>query len=173
MNASRFPLLAARTHPETKSRFEALAISQGKTVSRLLNEVVASAVDARPAHEAGVEAGGSERISVRLRPGDRALLNARATERCMKPGSYTAMLLHGHLRRYAPLPIDELNHMKVAVGHLGALARTLQYLTRDVSPSGVVPAELLQEIALLRQSVSAVRETVAALVRTNLESWES
>ena len=149
-------------------------MSQGKTVSRLLNEVIESVVDHNPVVGAAAEGGMSERISVRLRPGDRSLLNARATQRGMKPGSYVATLLRGHLRSYAPLPTDELNHLKVAVGQLGAVGRAIHSLSsHPAHATSTTDAQLAKELRALRQQVTEVRASVAALVRTNLESWES
>lgn len=169
-SSSRYPLLAARTPPGLKLRFESLAFSQGKSASRLLNEIVESVVERSPTDVAAPEEGASERISVRLRPGDRELLNARAAGRSMKAGSYVSMLVRAHVRGNAPLPTGELEALKVAVGQLGYLARTLQGLASG-RPS--VEGALGPVVRQLQDEVRDARVTVAALVRKNLESWES
>ena len=134
MPSPRQPSIATRSTPETKARFEALAASRGQTVAAFLELVIEAVLERNPVvastGTAADEEGVSGRMSIRLRSGDRELLNARAAQRGMKPASYVAMLVHAHVRRRAPLPLGELNQLKVAVGELSAVGRNLNQLVR-------------------------------------------
>ncbi len=90
----------------------------------------------------------------------------------MKAASYGAMLVRAHVRGRAPLPIGELNALKVAVGELSAIGRNLNQIARAANSresSGVLRDTLRQ----VQGQVAEVRESVAALVRENLMSWEA
>jgi hypothetical protein len=172
----RQPSIATRTTPETKARFEALAANRGKTVAVLLGEVIAAVLERNPVVVAAASEegeGGSSRMSVRLREGDRELLNVRAGGRGMKAASYLAMLIHAHVRGRAPLPAVELNQLKAAVGELSAIGRNLNQLARAANVGQVGDAAVSQALDAVRRQVAEVREHVAGLVRVNLESWEA
>src|SRR5438552_9922243 len=87
------------------------------------NSVVDSAADSDEDSPA------SERVSLRLRQGDRRRINARAAARNMKPASYLVALIRAHVRHEAPLPAAELNALKLAVAQLSAAARHLHQLS--------------------------------------------
>ncbi len=172
--APRSVVMTLRTSPETKAAFEALAASRGKSVSGLLDEIMNTLVVQNPvaaAKEAG-DNSPSERITLRLRPGDRELLNARAAQRGMKAASYGAMLVRAHVRGRAPLPIGELNALKVAVGELSAIGRNLNQFARAAN-SRESSGSLRDTLRQVQEQVAEVRESVAALVRENLMSWEA
>jgi hypothetical protein len=176
----RQPSIATRSTPETKARFEALAASRGKTVAALLGDVIDAVLERNPvAAAAGASAateegeGASGRMSVRLRDGDRELLNVRAGARGMKAASYLAMLIHAHVRGRAPLPVAELNQLKASVGELSAIGRNLNQLARAANVGQVGDAAVSQALDAVRRQVAEVREHVAGLVRVNLESWEA
>lgn len=167
--------------PEKKQQFAALADSKDMTESELLALLVDHVLGTNPAPgparelsgDDGEEGGASERVTLRLRPGDRRQIEARAAQRDMKPGSYLVALVHAHVRRQAPLPVAELNQLKVAVGELSAVGRNLNQLARAAN-AGEVPVDGLSTTlqAALRQ-VDDVRRQVADLVRANIMSWES
>lgn len=178
MPSPRQPSIATRSTPETKARFEALAASRGQSVAAFLEHVieavlernpVAASADSTTANEEGV----SGRMSIRLRSGDRELLNARAAQRGMKPASYVAMLVHAHVHRRAPLPLGELNQLKAAVGELSAVGRNLNQLVRAAHVGEMGEAALGKTLDAVSAQVSEVREQLAGLVRVNLESWEA
>lgn len=172
--APRSVVITLRTSPETKAAFEALASSRGKSVSGLLDEIMNTLVVQNPVAVAQDTEDNvpSERISLRLRPGYRALLNARAAQRNMKAGTYGAMLMLAHLRGRGPLPIDELNVLKVAVGELSAIGRNLNQIARAAN-SRESSGALRDTLRQVQGQVAEVRESVAALVRENLMSWEA
>lgn len=162
-----------------KAKFAALAASRGMSETALLAVLVDHVLETNPESAspapADDEGPSTERLTLRLRPGDRPLLEARAAARGMKPSSYVVALTRAHVRSHAPLPSAELNALKVAVGELSAVGRTLNQLARAANP-GAGPggveglAETLDE-AMGR--VDEVRREVAALVRVNLVSWEA
>jgi hypothetical protein len=66
-----------------------------------------------------------DRITIRLRPGDRLAIRQRAVERRMKDSAYIAALVRGHLAANPPLASDELAAFKAAVSVLAAFGRVL------------------------------------------------
>lgn len=171
----RHPLLATRCPPETKAAFDALAASRQQSASALLLAMIENVVgkNAAPAPPAEEDEGITGRMSVRLRAGDRGLLNARAAQRGMKAAGYLAMLAHAHARGQAPLPLQELNQLKSAVGELSAVGRNLNQLARAANAGQAGDAALANLLDDVQSNVAELREQVAALVRVNLESWEA
>jgi hypothetical protein len=154
-------VIATRASAETKQRFTALAASRGMTESRLLTLLIEAVLERNTGAAcetcSATTAKTSERVSLRLKSGDRALLAVRAAGRGMRTASYLAMLVRTHVRRDTPLPMAEIDLLKVAVAQLSAFSRRLDGSTTDE----------------LRALVEAVRREVAEIVRSNLMSWES
>jgi len=174
--ASRQPLIAARTSSERKAQFAALAASRGLSESALLTAVVDAVLGRNPVTnssdaDSADRSPSSDRITLRLRPGDRALLDARAAQRGMKPATYLVALVRAHVRCSAPLPAAELNALKLAVAELSSLARHLHRMTGfdDPPDSNVALGQHLCEVTA---RVEDARRLVADVVRTNLMSWE-
>ncbi len=173
------PTIGLRVSAEKKAQFAALAAAQGLSESALLGQLIdhvldvpAGPVDSGLPTDSGTS---TERISLRLRPGDRGLLTARAAARGMKPSTYLVALVHAHVRSEAPLPMQEVNWLKACVGELSALVRVMQSLRRAdgvtlVEGSSMALHDLMQQ-ALTR--TDQVRYAMADLVRMNLKSWES
>jgi|SRR5208282_3095799 len=136
------PCIQCRIDPQLKLRLQALAIERGSTESALLKRLVIGAVGMVPAIDARVLAvepiGPRARIYVRLRPGDYALLRARAAGRGLASATYVSMLVRTHLRNVPPLPDRELAELRHAVGALGAVGRNLSQIARVAHQTGRV-----------------------------------
>lgn len=110
--------------------------------------------------------GRSDRVTVRLRPGDGWLLRERAARRAMAPSTYLATLVQAHLRFAPPLPEDEIRLLKAVLRELSVLGRELRLSERGSEASSSELA-VCRAIAVLEE----LRATVVALVRRNAESW--
>jgi hypothetical protein len=169
IGSARQPLIATRASVETKQRFAALAASRGLTESALLMLLIDTVLGSNAAGEQVESAArpcAGDRMSLRLRPGDRSRLEARAAARGLKPSSYVAMLVRAHVRRQALLPLPaELHALKAAVVQLTALGRGLGGSAGD----GVTHESMSQTAA----AVAALRREFAEFVRRNLQSWET
>ena len=170
--------MSVRTSPRTKSRFAALAAQQNLTESSLLALIVEQVLGANltigvadPAPDRPPNDAASDRLTVRLRSGDRALVDALAAARRMKTSTYLAMLVRTHVRSAPVMPPAELDELRCLAGHLSAIGRELRLIefsgsARD-SPQAV--QQLLSEVG---QTVERVRSAVADVVRSNLMGWE-
>jgi len=94
--------------------------------------------------------------------------------RGMKRSTYLVALIHAHARGRAPLPLAELNHLKLAVSELSAVRRHLGKLARDMS-AGEAGADgrLAETVDDAMHRMDDVRRSVAELVRVNPVSWEA
>ncbi len=160
-----------RVSSETKTRFAALAAQQGLTESALLGLLVDKvlAVNATPGASLPTDRKADQgcagdRLTLRLRPGDRALADAKASARRMKTSSYLAMLIRAHVRSPAVMPPAELEELRCMAGLLAALGRQLR------TGSSAVSRDLLIDVG---NTVESVRENVSGLVRMNLIGWEA
>ena len=180
-SALRTAVLGTRTSSETKARFAALAAQQGLTESALLALLVDKVVAANTtsdvvesAHRTPEMECASDRLTLRLRPGDRTLADARAAARRMKTSSYLAMLVRTHVRGTPVMPPAELDELKGLVGHLAALGRQLRSMGDAASASGGMANATADPLLLeVGTTVESVRQAVAGVVRTNLMSWET
>jgi hypothetical protein len=174
--SSQLPLISVRVPVDTKRRFAGLALKHSKTESRLLLELIEAVLqhNGEAVSDEVTREGCSERLSLRLRPGDRALLEARAAARRMKVASYAVALIRAHVRRQAPLPMVELNELKLVVARLAALERTLRAISigTDAVGGGTAQNELVQLLRDARRHAEDVRHDVASVVRTHLLAWE-
>lgn len=177
-------VIATRVPPETKTRFAALAARHHLTASTLLAKMVDEVLNTNGEISPGSGAqrfpresesgiGEGDRITLRLRKGDRALVAQRAHSRGMKTGSYLALLIHNHARDAAVLPPNELDQIKVSVAQLAALGRQLRaFGMPNTLPEPMTP-DLGEAIASVRREIELAREATAAIVRRNLISWET
>jgi hypothetical protein len=177
-------VIATRVPPETGARFTALAarhhLSASTLLAKMIDEVLKTNGDIslgsgvqRFPHETKSDVGAADRITLRLRQGDRALAAQRARVRGMKTGSYLTLLIHNHVRAAAVLPPNELDQIKVTGARLAALGRQLRMFGMpNTLPEPVAP-DLGEAIASVRREVEAAREATAAIVRRNLISWET
>jgi hypothetical protein len=177
VSTSRQPVIAARTSPERKAQFAALASRHGMSESALLTRLIDAVLNQ---NSVAVSEGGDDapddadtkRITLRLRPGDHPLVEARASARHMKPATYLVMLVHAHVRSRAPMPAEELNALKLSVSQLSMVGRCLQQVVCANGAQADVEhlALLLHQTA---EALGALRGSVAELVQTNLRSWEA
>ncbi|CAN7659463.1 hypothetical protein [Variovorax paradoxus] len=177
-------VIATRVPPETRARFAALAARHHLSASSLLAKMVDEVLKTngqislgsgaqRFPHESESGIGVPDRITLRLRAGDRALAAGRARARGMKTASYLALLIHNHVRDAAVLPANELDHIKATAARLAALGRQLRMFGMPNTLSEPVASDLGEAIAQVRREVEVAREATAALVRRNLISWET
>jgi hypothetical protein len=166
-------VIATRVPPDTRAHFAALAarhqLSESGLLAKMVNEVLRSnSAGSRDSNAEGVAA---DRITLRLRQGDRALAARRAHARGMKTASYLALLIHNHVRDAAVLSPNELDQIKVAGARLAALGRQLRMFGMPNTLPAPVAPDLSAAIASVRREVEAAREATAAIVRRNLISW--
>ncbi|MDQ0072510.1 hypothetical protein J2W34_004315 [Variovorax boronicumulans] len=177
-------VIGARVSSDTKARFAALAVRHHLSASTLLAKMVdevlktngetslASGVQ-RSLRATGSGIGVEDRITLRLREGDRALAAERARSRGMRTCSYLALLIHNHVRDAAALPPNELDQIKVTNAQLAALGRQLRTFGMPNTQPGPATPDLGEAIATVRREVEDAREATAAVVRRNLISWET
>jgi hypothetical protein len=168
-------VIATRMSPDTRAHFAALAarhqLSESGLLAKMVNEVLRSnSAGARDSNADGVAA---DRITLRLRQGDRALAAERAHSRGMKTASYLALLIHNHVHDAAVLPPNDLDQIKVTGARLAALGRQLRMFGMPNTLPEPVASDLGEAIASVRREVEAAREATAAVVRRNLISWET
>jgi hypothetical protein len=181
---SRSSVIGIRLSSETRARFAALAarhqLSESGLLARLVEEVLRAnrpgaceSGDRRVDREPSLDGAAEDRITIRLRNGDRTLASVRAGARGMKTGSYLAMLIHNHVRGSAVLPPNELDSIKASGAQLASLGRQLRML--GASGTFVEPgtSDLLDLLSRVRAEIEAAREATAAVVRHNLISWEA
>jgi hypothetical protein len=168
MNADE--TLRCRIPSTLKRRIEATARSHGETASSWARaQLERAAVHAGLAEhfgaaEAGKPAARSDRVTIRLRPGDGARLRSRAAARCMAPSTYVAALVRRHVGASPPLPQAELQVLKQAMSQLALTTGVLRSWDGEREETDIEAQTLLREL-------ESVRAAVAALVRRNAESW--
>ncbi|MDP9965563.1 hypothetical protein J2W37_003289 [Variovorax paradoxus] len=176
-------VIGTRVPPETRAHFVALAarhhLSASSLLAKMVDEVLKTHGESwldprgqRPAGESENRPGAVDRITLRLRRGDRALAAGRARVRGMKTASYLALLIHNHVRDAAVLPPNELDQIKATSAQLAALGRQLRMFGMPNTLSQPA-SDLSETIARVRREVEAAREATAAIVRRNLVSWET
>ncbi|MET3464136.1 MULTISPECIES: hypothetical protein [unclassified Variovorax] len=180
---SRSSVIGTRVPAETRTRFAALAachqLTEAGLLAQLVDEVLRTNAPMFYASEStqtprasGSDCLARDRITLRLRAGDLALIAERAELRGMKPGSYLAMLIHNHVRSPMVLPPKELAQIKVTCAQLAALGRQFRMfgLPNNVTPPQA--SEICDALSLARRVVEQAREATAAIVQRNLISWE-
>ncbi|WP_230559077.1 hypothetical protein [Variovorax paradoxus] len=177
-------VIGTRVSPETRAHFVALAarhhLSASSLLAKMVDEVLKTNGESwldsggqRPAGESENRPGVADRITLRLRKGDRALAAQRAHSRGMKTASYLALLIHNHVHDAAVLPPNELDQIKATAARLAALGRQLRMFGMpNTQPEPGAP-DLGEAIAAVRQEVEEAREATVAIVRRNLISWET
>ncbi|HEX5206563.1 MAG TPA: hypothetical protein VFW10_02065 [Steroidobacteraceae bacterium] len=175
---SRLPTITARLSPEEKRRFAELAASRGLSECALAvatlraalipgTPFVANIPNASPREAA------TDRITIRLRPGDGAALEARAAQRRVKTSTYLAALVRSHIAANTVLTADELDSVKKAVVVLAGVGRLLSRIARCGGQGGSLSPEVRQVLAQTRSVVAAVEQRTSDLARAALRSWES
>ena len=183
-NAPRSAVISLRLPSEAKARFAALAarheLSESGLLAKLIDEVLQAngplmhqADEQRLDRMSTIDGVREDRITLRLRHGDRMLAAERACARGMKTGSYLALLVHNHVRGAAVLPPYELDLIKATGAQLAVLGRQLRRFGMPNTLSEPLASDLRDVIALARLEIDAAREAAAAVVRRNLMSWET
>lgn len=114
----------------------------------------------------------TDRITIRLRPGDGAAVARRASERGMKPSAYLAALVRAHVAANPPLTATELAALKQSIV-LAGLGTLLARTARNAALSGPGLEDVRLTLSRTRSAVAAVEQRTHDLVRRALMSWES
>jgi hypothetical protein len=175
---SPLPSITARPSAAEKARFTWLADRAGMSESALALMAIRTVLDpdgkASPAATAAAEAGAAtDRITIRLRPGDGAVIARRAAQRGMKASTYLAALVRAHVGVNPPLAATELTTLKQSIVILAGLGRLLAQTARSPALTGAELEDLRQNLRRTRASVAALEQGTHDLARAALISWES
>jgi hypothetical protein len=167
--------ITVRVSVDEKNWFATLARSRGLSESALALSVIRSVKDSGSLdrHATGPQSPATDRITIRLRPGDGEAIARRASERGMKPSAYLAALVRAHVAVNPPLAskeIAELKHSIIVLSDLGTLLAQIAHIPAMAGPR---LEELRQNISRTRTAVAALEQRTHDLVRTALISWES
>lgn len=174
----RLMAITVRLWPDEKLRFAQLAASRGLSEAALALKILRGALAleetsppelAKPPHREWA----TDRVTVRLRPGDGAALNARAVARRVKASTYLAALVRSHIGADAVLTAEELHAVKQCIVLLTGIGRTLSRMTRYCDHVDYTPPELRQALTQTRTILATVEDRTCKLARAALRSWES
>ena len=170
------PSITARPTPQEKRLFAAIAAKRQLSESTLALIAIRSLIDSDvPGLLAYTSSSGPalDRLTIRLRPGDRLAIRHRAAERRMKDSAYIAALVRGHVAANPPLATHELAEFKAAVSILAAFGRILGRTAREAAQAGVLPRDLQQDLSRSRALVADVERRMHEFAQAALVTWES
>ena len=173
-NTRSLPAITARPTAEEKRRFASIAAARGISESKLALVAIRALLDSAGPGFAGELAAPSrdtvrDRITIRLRPGDRRAIRERAAKRGLKDSAYIATLVRSHLSANPPFTDFEVEALKASVAVLVGFGRLLARLSRHAAPATV----LTEELRRTRECIADLERYTCNLVRASLESWES
>ena len=175
---ARIPSITARPTVAEKERFAQLAASSGISESALALIAIRALLESNGplASTAAPESGrqpATDRITIRLRPGDGRTINQRAAQRGMRASTYLAALVRAHVAANPPLTVDELAILKQGVAVLANLGRSMSYIARTAAQGGALSPELQKLLSQTRAVVDALERRTHDLARSALITWES
>jgi hypothetical protein len=179
---SRTPGLSitARPSPAEKARFSTLARAAAISQSRLALLAIRAFVDAEDGtHEpaqydpAAERVRATDRITIRLRPGDGTVIARRARERGVKTATYLAAMARAHIAADPPLFANELAALKQSIATLAGLGMLLGQSIRSpvLSASGL--EEVRQILSRICAAVAALEQRTHHFAKAALIAWES
>ena len=168
------PSITVRLSPEEKTRFATLATVSGLSESALALKAIRMVItpDAVPAGTSAVaptRQPATDRITIRLRPGDGEAIARRASQRRMKLSTYIAVLVRAHLAANPPLAAHELSALKQSVAVLLAIGQLLAKSARAASADSIRE----DDVQRTRAAVAAVEQRFHDFTKAALISWES
>lgn len=167
-------LISVRVTEQTKQRFRALAEREGTSESALLKRLMDLAligVDGGLSRPAPEPIARDARLYVRLALADRRRLAERAAARQLRPATYVALLVRGHLAEAAPVPSAELAALVHSVAELAKSVRVVERLARAASAGTNVDSHASQVGVMLLKACKAAWDDSRALVTANTASW--
>jgi hypothetical protein len=172
---SSLPSITVRVSANEKNWFATLARSRGLSESALALSAIRSVKDlgSLDPYATGPRTPATDRITIRLRPGDGQAIARRASDRGMKPSAYLAGLVRAHVAVNPPLAAKELAALKQSIVVLAGLGTLLAQTARNPALSGPGLEDVRQNINRTRAAVAALEQRTHDLVRTALISWES
>jgi hypothetical protein len=167
---SSVPSITVRPSPDEKDRFATLARTRGLSESALaltaIRAVIATDSGSLDPFATGKRTPATDRITIRLRPGDGEAIARRAAQRGMRASTYVAALARAHVVVDPPLAARELAALKQSVAVLAALGRLLA----QARVSSGLTREDLQRV---RAALSDLEQRTHDLARAALVSWET
>jgi hypothetical protein len=168
-----------RPSAEEKRLFAALAAKHGTSEAQLALNAIRTLLrhnfpnglpcdTPAPVHDPG-----TDRITIRLRPGDLRAIAQRSAARHTKPSKYIAALVRGHVARNPPLTTAELDAFKKAIVVLTGYGTLLARALRTMPQGTTSAAELVQHLAQTKAAVASLEERMHDFVYESLRSWES
>jgi hypothetical protein len=173
---SAAPSITARPSWEEKRLFAAVAAKRQMSESALALIAIRALLDSdMPDSPAGSSPNepAVDRITIRLRPGDRFAIRRRAADRGMKDSAHIAALVRGHVAVNPPLATQELAAFKVAVSALAGFSRLLARTAREAAQASVLPRDLRDDLSRSRALVSDVERRLHEFAQAALVTWES
>jgi hypothetical protein len=174
------PSITARASPAEKARFATLANAAGVSESRLALMAIRAFVDAESRTQgpaapdpAAERIRATDRITIRLRPGDGAAIARRAKERGVKTSTYLAALARAHIAADPPLFVNELAALKKSIAVLAGLGTLLAQSARNPALSCVSLEEVRHTLHRTRAAVAALEQRTHAFTKAALKAWES
>ena len=170
------PSITARPTPQEKRLFAAVAAQRQMSESTLALIAIRALLDSQSPDLAPNPSNSGpalDRITIRLRPGDRLAIRHRAAERRMKDSAYIAALVRGHVAVNPPLATGELAAFKAAVSVLAAFGRILARAAREATQAGVLTRDLQEELRRSRALVADVERRMHEFAQAALVTWES
>jgi hypothetical protein len=169
------PSITARPTPEVKRLFAAIAARRQMSESALALVAIRALLDSDgPGFPPNTPRNGPavDRITIRLRPGDRLAIRHRAAERRMKDSAYIAALVRDHVAANPPLATQELAALKAAVSVLAGFGRLLARTAREAAQAGVLPRDVQQDLSRTRALVADVERRLHEFAQAALVTWE-
>jgi hypothetical protein len=169
---STAPSITARPSAVEKARFAALAAARGMSEAALALNAIRAAIGTGTApswdpHERDARVSATDRITIRLRPGDGEWISRRAVQRGMKSSTYLSALVRAHIAQNPPLSANELAALKLTVVVLAGLGRLLARAAR--TPTGIPPDDWQRT----RATIAELEQRIHAFAKAALISWES
>lgn len=172
------PCITARPSVLEKMRFRALALRSGMSESALALVAIRCLLgpDAKTSETMATSMehlAATDRITIRLRPGDGAVIARRAAARGMKVSGYLSALVRAHVRGNPPLPHAELAALKSSVTALAGLGQVFARLARSSALIDTDGEALRKDIAQARVVLAGLEQQTHAFAKAALIAWES
>jgi predicted DNA binding CopG/RHH family protein len=171
------PSITVRPSAADKARFALLAERAGMSVSSLallaIRQLLEQEATTTLPAVASARVAATDRITIRLRPGDGAAIARRASERGMKPSAYLAGLVRAHLAVNPPLASGELAALKQSVVVLADLGTLLAQTARNPALGGPAVDDVRLSVSRTRAAVAALEQRTQEFTRKALISWEA